>query len=309
MIFYIVKRLSHAVVTLLVVLVGVFFLSRAIGDPARLIVGSEGSEEQYQAVREMYGFNDPLPVQFWHAFVGWFHGDFGMSFIQHRPAGDIVFERIPATAALAFAALGIAIPLAVIVGVLAARRPLSIVDRGLSALAISGISIPQFWLGLMLMLVLAVQLRWLPTSGFGPREVVLPAVALAFPAMGRIAQVTRNAMLDQLNQPYIVTAQSKGVGERKILLRHALRNASLPIVTMIGGTIIHLMSGAVIIEMIFGWPGLGQVVIKAINGRDLPVVSAAVFAIAVVVLVLNLLTDMTYARLDPRVRLSGGGSR
>jgi peptide/nickel transport system permease protein len=281
----------------------VFFVTHLVGDPASLMLRPEATEEQRQAVRDRLGLNDPLYVQFIRFVSGAVRGDFGDSIWQRVPALPIALDRLPATLYLASATLLLAVPLAILLGIVSAIRPGSFVDRAVTVVALTGVSTADFWLGLMLILVFAVRYGLLPTSGYGGLNfVLLPAIALAFRPLGRISQVVRSAMLDQFNQPYVTTARAKGLTERVVVYLHTLKNAAIPIATLIGDEAASLLNGAVVIETVFGWPGVGILLIQAIERRDLPLIEASVFVIAVMIVTVNLLVDLTYSFMDPRVR-------
>ena len=282
-----------------------FFVTHMLGDPARLMLRPEATEEQVQALRDTLGLNDPLHVQFGRYMSNLAQGDFGDSIWQRVPALPIVLDRIPATLYLAGVTLLLSVPLAILLGIISAVRPRSIADRLVTVFSLGGVSTADFWLGLMLILLFAVQLRWLPTSGYGGLEfVILPAVALAVRPMGRISQVVRSAMLDEMSKPYMVTARSKGLKERVVVFRHALKNAFIPVVTLAGDEASVILNGAVVIETLFGWPGVGVLLIQAIERRDLPLIEASVISIAVMIVTVNLIVDLAYTLLDPRVRYS-----
>ena len=276
-----------------------------LGDPARLMLRPEATPAQVEAVRERLGLNDPLPEQFFRFMGGAIRGDFGDSIWQRAPALPIMLERLPNTLYLAGVTILVALPLAALLGIVSALRPGSFVDRSSTVVALAGVSIADFWLGLMLILFFAVNLGWLPTSGFGgPEYVILPALALMVRPLGRISQVIRSSMLDQLGQPYVTTARSKGLSERVVVTLHAMKNAAIPALTLIGDETAALLNGAVVIETVFGWPGIGLLLIQAIERRDLPLIEACVFAIAVMIIVANLLVDLAYTLFDPRIRYS-----
>ena len=299
------RRLFHSVIVLLGLVVAVFFFTHMLGDPARLMLRPEATPEQVEAVRERLGLNDPLPEQFLRFMGGAIRGDFGDSIWQRAPALPIMLERLPNTLYLAGVTILVALPLAALLGIVSALRPGSIVDRSSTVVALAGVSIADFWLGLMLILFFAVNLGWLPTSGFGgPEYVILPALALMVRPLGRISQVIRSSMLDQLGQPYVTTARSKGLSERVVVTLHAMKNAAIPALTLIGDETAALLNGAVVIETVFGWPGIGLLLIQAIERRDLPLIEACVFAIAVMIIVANLLVDLAYTLFDPRIRYS-----
>ena len=297
-----VRRFVHSLLVLLGLVVVVFFVTHSLGDPARLMLRPEATEEQVQALRDSLGLNDPLLVQFGRYMGNVARGDFGDSIWQRVPALPVVLDRIPATLYLAGVTLALALPLAVILGIVSAIWPRSPADRVVTIVSLTGVSTADFWLGLMLILVFAVRLTWLPTSGFGGAEyVILPALALAFRPLGRVSQVVRSSMLDELNKNYVTTARAKGLRERGVVLFHTLKNAAIPIITLSGDEAAALLNGAVVIETLFGWPGVGVLLIQAIERRDLPVIEAAVITIAVMIVSVNLIVDLIYARIDPRI--------
>lgn len=281
----------------------VFFVTHLLGDPARLMLRPEATDEQVEQLRDSLGLNDPMYVQFGRFIGDLAQGDFGESLWQRVPAMDIVLDRLPATLYLAGATLGVAIPLAVLLGIISALRPRSLADRFVTVFSLTGVSTADFWLGLMLILLFSVELGWLPTSGYGGiNYVILPAAALALRPIGRISQVVRSAMLDEMNKGYITTARAKGLGERVVILSHTFKNAAIPILTMMGDEAASLLNGAVVIETVFGWPGIGILLIQAIEKRDLPLIEASVIVIAIMIVTVNLLVDLTYSIIDPRVR-------
>jgi peptide/nickel transport system permease protein len=281
----------------------VFFMTHLVGDPVDLMLRPEATEEQRQALRERLGLNDPILIQFGRFVSGAVRGDFGESIWQRVPALPIVLDRLPATLYLTSATLLLAVPLSILLGIISAIRPGSTGDRVVTVVSLGGVSTADFWLGLMLILFFAVRLGWLPTSGYGGFQfVILPAVALAFRPLGRISQVVRSAMLDQFSQPYVITARAKGLTERVVVYLHTLKNAAIPVATMVGDEAASLLNGAVVIETVFGWPGVGILLIQAIERRDLPLIEASVIVIAVMIVTVNLVIDLTYSFLDPRVR-------
>ena len=297
-----VRRFVHSLLVLLGLVVVVFFVTHSLGDPARLMLRPEATEEQVQALRESLGLNEPLHVQFGRYIGNVARGDFGDSIWQRVPALPVVLDRVPATLYLATVTLALALPLAVILGIVSAIWPRSLADRVVTLVSLTGVSTADFWLGLMLILVFAVRLTWLPTSGFGGAQyVILPALALAFRPLGRVSQVVRSSMLDEMSKNYVTTARAKGLGERVVIVFHTLKNAALPIITLSGDEAAALLNGAVVIETLFGWPGVGVLLIQAIERRDLPVIEAAVITIAVMIVTVNLVVDLIYARIDPRI--------
>ena len=285
------------------VLVVVFFISSAIGDPARLMLPVDAPEDQYLALRNTLGLDDPLLQQFMRSVGGWVTGDFGNSLWQQAPAAQIVLQRLPATLMLSAVTLSISVPFAIFLGIMSARRPGSVWDRMLTTMALAGVSVADFWLALMLILVFAVDFQWFPTSGYGSFEYfVLPALTLAMRPTGRIAQVTRSAIIEEMQKQYAITARSKGASELRILFGHTLKNSLIPIVTIDGGEAASLLNGAVVVETIFGWPGIGSLFIQAIQQRDLPLIQASVVVVALLVISVNLLVDLSYGFIDTRVR-------
>jgi peptide/nickel transport system permease protein len=300
---YLIRRLAQSIFILIGLIIAVFFATHLLGDPVRLMVSPEATDAQVETMREQLGLNDPILVQFGRYLSGLVRLDFGDSIWQRVPALPIVLDRLPATLYLAGVTLAVAVPLAVVLGIVSAVRPRSLADRIVSVVSLVGVSIADFWLGLMLILFFAVQLGWLPTSGFGGVSyVILPAAALAVRPIGRISQVVRSAMFDQMSQGYVTTARAKGLRERIVVFSHTLRNAAIPIITLSGDEAASLLNGAVVIETLFGWPGVGILLIQAIQNRDLPLVEATAITIAVMIITLNLLVDVTYSLIDPRVR-------
>ncbi|MCY4526397.1 MAG: ABC transporter permease, partial [Anaerolineaceae bacterium] len=219
-----------------------------------------------------------------------------------------VRERIPATLTLAAAAVALALPLGITLGALSALRPWSRVDRITNVISLGGVSIVEFWLALMLILIFPVRLGWFKTSGYGGIEYfVLPALTLCYKPLGRIAQITRSALLDELAKPYVKAARARGLKERRVVFVHALKNAAVPVLTISGDELAALLNGAIIVETVFGWPGIGRLTIQALERRDLPMVEATVFVVAIFIIVTNLLVDMAYTWLNPRIRFSAAG--
>jgi peptide/nickel transport system permease protein len=291
------------------VLILVFALGRGIGDPAKMMLAPDASQEQYLATRAQYGFDQPLYVQFWRTASGWIVGDFGTSLWQRVPSLPIALSRVPYTLHLAFATALIAIPTAIVIGTISAIKPRSWIDRALTVISLGGVSTAEFWLGLMLILFFAVQLGLFPTSGYGGIEfTVLPALTLAFRPIGRIAQVARGAMLDEMSKAYVVTARSKGLAERVCTFGHAFRNAAIPIITLAGDETASLLNGAVVVETVFGWTGIGSLLIQSIGRRDLPLIEATVFVISVMIISLNLIVDVIYTKVDPRIRFGSSAA-
>ena len=303
---YMIRRGFHSFFIILGIMALLFFAINVLGDPVQLLVDEEASEEMIQALREAYGLNRPLYVRLGEFYKNLATLDFDKSLRLRIGAGNMVLDRLPNTFALGLVAwtLGsLGIPL----GILAARRPRGIVDRLINVMSFAIISIPDFWLALMLILLVSVQFDLLPTSGYdglGPegwKFIIMPAIALCPRVLGRNAQITRATMIEELGKQYVSTARAKGLAENTILYTHVLKNASIAIVTLLGAEMAGFMNGATVVEVIFRWPGLGHLVIEAIRFRDLPVVSASVFTIALIVMATNLIVDVIYTWLDPRI--------
>jgi peptide/nickel transport system permease protein len=281
------------------------------GDPVDAMLGETASVVDRQALRQQLGLDRPL----WRQYIAFFRravqGDLGRSLHNRRPVSALIAERFPATVLLALAAIVVAVGLALPLGVIAALRPRSLLDTLAMLLALIGVSMPNFWLGPLLILVCAVQFGWLPVSGRGDgslQYLVLPAITLGTAMLAVLTRMTRAGMLEVLHEDYIRTARAKGLAEWLVIWKHALGNALIPLVTLIGLQGGALLSGAVITETVFAWPGLGELTIRAIQQRDYPVVQGCVLVIALSYVVVNLLTDMLYARLDPRVRFGATGT-
>jgi peptide/nickel transport system permease protein len=292
-----------------VVVFGVSLLSFAVvfasGDPTFLLVGQDATAEQIAELRQRMGFDRPWPVQYVDFLSRAVRGDFGVSLRARQPAFELIVERMPATLELTFAAMLFAIVVAAPIGVLSATRRNSMYDRLSMLGALLGQSMPIFWLGLMLILVFGVNLRWFPISGRGDlQHLILPAITLGTYSLARNARLIRSSVLDVLGLDFVRTARAKGLTYAMVVYGHVLKNAMLPVVTIIGLDIGVLLSGAVITETIFAWPGVGRLVVNAIQGKDYPLIQAAVVIMAMVFVLLNLLVDLLYMYLDPRIRLA-----
>ena len=304
MIAYVGQRLAWALAVLVGISLAVFLVVHLSGDPTALYMGPEGTQADYEIMRAALGFDRPLPVQYGAFLVRALRGDFGRSLRHRQPTLPLVLERFPATARLAVAAIVLAIVLALPLGILAAVRRGSLLDSGAMAVALAGQCMPTFWLGILLILTFAVNLRWVPVyGGEGWLTLVLPTVTLGVWAMARTARITRSSMLEVLNQDFLRTARAKGIGEWSVILRHALRNGAIPIVTAIGLELGNLLGGAVITEAVFAYPGVGRLAVEAVVNKDVPLIQAVVFTVAAVLLLLNIFIDLAYTALDPRVRL------
>ncbi len=312
MLAYIARRLASTLVVMAIVGVFVFLLLHlSPGDPAAIIAGDNASPEQIAGIRQRLGLDDPLPVQFlrWSGAV--LQGDLGISIFSNEPVMKLVGQRIEPTLSLALTTLVVAVTLAVTFGVLAAWRAGSWIDRSLMVVSVLGFSVPVFVVGYLLIYVFAIWLRWLPVQGYSPiadgvgpwiERLVLPSIALGLAYVALIARITRTAMLDVLAEDYIRTAKAKGVATRPMLLKHALKNAGVPIITVIGIGVALLIGGVVITETVFNIPGVGRLVVDAISKRDYPIIQGVILLFSGVYVVVNLMIDLTYTFLDPRIR-------
>jgi ABC-type dipeptide/oligopeptide/nickel transport system permease component len=301
---YILKRLFHSIFVLVGISLVVFIILHLTGDPAALLMPMDATPEQVAQFRKEMGFTDPIIVQYWRFFKGTLRGDFGQSFRHSQPALDLVMERMPATIQLTAAAMVIALVVAIPVGIISAIRRNSILDHIGMTGALLGQSTPVFWLGIMLILIFSVTIQWFPSSGRGEiQHLVLPAITLGMFTMARTARMMRSSMLEVMGQEYMKTAKAKGLSPGIVILKHALKNAAIPVVTIVGMELGTLLGGAVITETIFAWPGVGRLAVQAIYNRDYPVVQAAVFILASIFVLVNLIVDLLYTYLDPRVKL------
>ncbi|PLK70313.1 ABC transporter permease [Rhizobium sp. TH135] len=303
MLSFIRKRAVASLISLIGLVVMVFFLSRLTGDPAALFLPVEASEEMKNQFRELHGLNDPLLVQFGRYVGDVLTGDLGESLRKARPALDVVLEAFVWTLWLAVITMSLVTAAAIVVGSLAAFRAGGFFDRFSSIVSLVGASVPDFWLAIVAIVIFAVNLAWLPTSGTGTIwHWILPISVLFVRPFGIIVQVVRGSMISALSSAYVKTARAKGVKSTPIIFVHALRNAMLPVITVIGDQAASLLNGAVIIETIFGFPGVGKLMIDSILQRDFNVVLAAILVTALAIFLMNLLIDLAYALLDPRIR-------
>ena len=300
---YLVGRVGQALVAIFLALTAVFFLVRITGDPVILFLPLDVQPKDIAQFRHLLGFDRPLWVQYLDFLGRAVHGDFGASLRYRSPALGLVLRRLPATAELSLVSLAVVAATAVPIGVASARYRGSVTDHAGIALTAAGQAVPGFWLGLMLIWVFGVWLRWLPVAGFGGwRHFVLPTLTLTAFYAAQIARITRSAMLEALGQDYVRTARAKGLRERRVLARHVIKNASIPIVTVFGLNAGQLLGGAVVTETIFAWPGMGAYLLAALLGRDFPVVMVGVFFASVIYVTMNLAVDLSYLWIDPRVR-------
>ena len=302
---YIAGRLATAVLVILGVSVVSFFLTFLTGDPAEIMLPPGATAVQIEKFRAEWGFADPLPVQYWRFLKRAVHGDFGVSLRHGQSSLPLIVARLPATLQLTVTAMLLAILLAVPLGVLAATHRGGPIDLVAMSVALVGQSVPNFWLAIMMILLFAVSWGLLPTSGRGGvAHVVMPAAAIAINLMALLTRLVRSTMIEMLSEDYVRTARAKGLRELFVTGRHALPNALIPLVTVVGLQFGYILGGAVVIETIFTWPGVGLFTIQAILNRDYPVVQAAVFILATAVVLINLAVDLLYVWLDPRIRVT-----
>jgi len=320
---FLARRLMQSIVVIIGVTLISFISLQIGGDPTYLFVSESASTEEIELVRARLGFDRPLHIQYLSYIWNVLHGDFGISLSYGQPAMQIVLEAMPATIELTIFSLVFAIGLSIPLGIYAALRRGKPADGGIMTLAMLGQSIPNFWMGIMMIMVFGLYLRWFPISGNVPfleplfegdfrtafrnlpqsiYYMIMPAIAIGTYTLARNARLVRSSMLEVLQQDYVRTARSKGISERRVIVNHALRNAWLPVVTMIGLEFGFVLGGVVVVETVFSYPGIGRLAFNAINQRDIPVVQASVILIAMIFILLNLIVDLIYARLDPRVK-------
>lgn len=315
---YVALRIAQVVPTALgVVVLGFALLHLAPGDPVLALAGDSGDEAYFAAMRERFGLDEPLPVQLWVYLTAVASGDLGTSFVQGRPVLDLILERLPATLLLASTALVLSTFGGVLTGAVSAARRGRPLDAALNGASLGLYAAPVFWIGQLAILLFALRLGWFPVQGMTiPRvslegwahvrdvahHLVLPATVLASQQLAAVSRLTRAGVIEELTSDHVRTARAKGVSEPVVLLRHALRRPLLPVLTVIGGRVGHLVAGTVVIETVFGWPGIGRLLLGAVSARDIPVVLGVFLLVGLTVVVANLLTDLSYTWLDPRVR-------
>ena len=300
---YVVKRLWQGAIAIMGALLIVFIAQRLAGDPVALMLPMEATEEDFAAMRAQLGLDQPFIVQFGIFFWDALQGEFGTSYHWNQPAMDLILERLPATLELALAGLVFAIVLSVPLGVLSAVYRGGWIDTTAKIFAMLGQAMPSFWVGLLLIVAVAVQLQWLPAYGRGTlAHLILPAIALGWYPVAAMTRTLRSSMLDILESDYVRMERAIGLPERQIIWCYALRNAAVPLVTMVGVYFANMLGGAFVIEVVFAWPGVGRTVVEAVFARDFPVVQAGVVLASVVFVVVNLLVDLSYGFIDPRIR-------
>jgi peptide/nickel transport system permease protein len=306
MIRFLLRRIGQGLLVVIGVTMVVFVATRLVGDPVKVMLPLSATAEQRAAFTHQIGLDKPIAEQF-VAFVGDLATlNFGDSLWQRQPAMHIVFQKLPNTLILIACGLGLAIILSVPLGALAALRPGGIADRITTFGGLLGLSVPQFWLGLLLIVFFAVKLRLLPTSGIGgPSHIILPAITMALPSLARLMMIVRSSVIDELNQQYIRTARAKGLNFGQVLFSHAMRNALVPFLTLAGWEFINALAGyTVVVESVFAWPGLGLTAIQAIQRNDLFLLQAIVFTVAIAIVLVNISLDIIYKFIDPRIKLA-----
>lgn len=308
---YVLRRLLQSAAVLLGVSILVFAIMQLVpGDPVRLALGTRFDPDTYSALRERAGLDDPVPAQYLSWISSALTGDLGVSFRSGETVTSLIVERLPATLSLAVAAIFVALLIAIPLGTISALRPRSPVDWFATVSSQAGLSVPDFWLGIMLILIFAGTLGWLPSAGYvsffddpvqWARHLVLPAITAGVSSGSILTRFVRSSVLEALGQDHVRTARAKGMRARDVLTWHVLRNALVPFVTVGGVQLAYLLSGVVIVEFVFSWPGLGQLAFQAVESRDYPVLQGTVLLFAVIFLVVNLIVDLTYARLNPRI--------
>lgn len=301
---YVLKRLISLIPVIIgATLIVYLILNMAQGDPARIILGEDATPERVAELREEMGLNDPVLIQYGRYMVNLVRGDMGISYRTGAPVADEILARLPNTIWLALVAVTICVVLALPLGTIAAIKQNSIIDGICMVLSLIGVSIPSFWLGLLLILLFSLTLGWLPSFGADSwKSVILPAFALAVSSMASVARTTRASMLEVIRQDYIRTARSKGISQGQVIKRHALRNAMIPTMTSIGLQVGFLLSGAVLVETVFSWPGIGRLMITSIQQRDIPTVVGCIIIFAICFSVVNLIVDLLYGFVDPRMK-------
>lgn len=300
---YILKRLAQTLVTIWIISVVVFMLTRVTGDPVDLILNPLASEADRAAARKAWGLDQPIPVQYWRYVSGMMRGDFGQSIYWGEPTLKIFVERFGATLQLASFAIVLSATVGIAIGVISATKPGGAVDTFGRAWALAGQSMPTFWVGIMLILLFAVNLRILPTSGIGSlKHLILPGFTLGWYSMAAFTRLARSSMLNVLDSEYIKMCRIKGLPEKMVIWKHAAKNASLPILTLFGVQFVQFLSGSLVTETVFAWPGVGRLAVWSVYNRDYPVVQTIVFVVSAGYLFVNLVIDILYAYIDPRIR-------
>ena len=319
MLIFIIRRLIQAIPVVFMASIGVFLLLHLLpGDPAQMLAGTDTSPETLEAIREDLGLNKPLPVQYliWLEHVA--RGDLGKSILSKIPVSQLISQRLPATLELAIAGEILTILIGIPLGVIAAVKQRTKMDLGITSFISLGLAVPNFWLGILLIIVFAVMLGWMPPGGRGDfsrdpltalKFIALPAITLALPAAMNLSRLTKASVLEVFYEDYVRTARAKGLSGRLVVVRHVLRNSLIPVITAVGLEFGRLLGGSIIVESVFAWPGLGTLMLSAIGNRDYVIVQAGLLMLVMIFIAVNLLTDLAYGFLDPRIRLASGRGR
>jgi peptide/nickel transport system permease protein len=301
---YVVRQLVQLVVVIIGISILSFSILHVIGDPVLLLLPQNAGREEFERYRKLLGLDQPLWVQYWTFFTNAIQGDFGKSWYADTPAFRLVLERMPPTIYLTFAGLGVALLIALPLGILSALKHHSLVDNLCTAIAVAGQAMPIFWLGIMLIIIFAVQLKALPASGYGTwQHFLMPAFCLGAFLAPITMRLVRSGVMEVMNMEYIKTARAKGVGERVVVAKHALRNACIPVITVLGLQFGQLLGGAIVTETVFAWPGVATLTVESIRNQDFPVVQCAVVLLALVIVTINLIVDLVVGLIDPRIRV------
>lgn len=305
MVRFILQRFLRGLLTIWLVVTLVFFGIRITGDPARMMVGDTADEGTLEAFREAYGLNESLPVQYGRYVANLLQGNFGDSLSDPRPVTEIVGSRIPLTLQLMVISLGLVLVIGITLGAIVALRRDSVIDRAVITFCMAGQSIPGFLIAILFIFVFSVALHWLPSSGHGsPQHVVMPVLTMTWGGLATITRLTRSSVLEALQADYVRTARAKGIAERDVIVRHVLRNAAIPLVTLMGFLVSGVIAGSVIVETVFAWPGMGRLIAGSVSGRDYPVLQFAVLLVTAMVVAVNFLVDVAYGLIDPRIRVT-----
>lgn len=306
MLAYVLKRLGHTFLVIIGISIISFVFLQLSGDPVGLMLPQDATSQQIEELRQKLGLDDPVVVQYLRFVGDTLQGDLGRSLFSNEPVAGLILERLPATVELAFFSMVFALLIALPIGIVSALKRGTFIDTASMIFALFGLSMPHFWLGIMMIMLFSVQLGWLPTSGRGSfSQIIMPAAAMGISMIALFARLTRSTMLEVLGQDYVRTARAKGLPEFFVIGKHALKNAMIPLITMIGMEFGLLLGGAVIIETVFAWPGVGRLIVQAITDRDYPVVQGAVMMLAMIFVAVNLLVDLAYGWLDPNISLRG----
>lgn len=302
---YLVQRIGQGLIVIIGVVTVVFVVTRVVGDPAKVMLPLTSTAAQRKAFDHQLGLDKPLIVQYFDFWKGILHGDFGESYVRKQPALHVALDYLPATLELVFVGMAVAFVLAVTIGVIAALRPGRLLDRAVTFVSLIGLSVPQFWLGLLLIILFGVKLGWFPVSGRdGATAIVLPAITLAAPTTGRTAMVVRSSMIDELNKQYVLTAEAKGLSAWRRIGVHTLRNALAPAVTLFGWDLVRALAGFdVVVEVVFGWTGIGHLAYDSILNQDFTELQAIVILVAILVVIINICMDIVYRLIDPRIKV------